>query len=1472
MNVKRIFVEKKSQFRIEAETLLAELNEDLSLKLRSLKLINVYDLFGFNEDLINRCRYRVFGEIVTDLVFDSFPLDNKKYIAIEYIPGQFDQRASSAIDCVHLIDPSAKIQIKSSRLLLFDDDITEDEMERIRHYVINPVECREKDLSLLALNEQAEIKPLEDLTGFTQLLPNQYTLFCTSHGLAMNENDLDEVVRYFRQQGRDPLETELRILDTYWSDHCRHTTFTTELTHIDIEDSFIQNEIADTLQQFHHIRTDLGRQSKPICLMEIATIGARYLSSKGMLPDAEHSEENNACSIYIDVDVNGEIEKWLLQFKNETHNHPTEIEPFGGASTCLGGAIRDPLSGRSYVYQAMRVTGAGDICQRVEETLPGKLPQRQISRKAAAGYSCYGNQIGLATTMVREIYDDGYTAKRLEIGAVVGAVKAENVKRETPTAGDIILLLGGRTGRDGVGGATGSSKGHTECSLDTCGSEVQKGNAPEERKLQRLFRHPGVTRLIKKSNDFGAGGVSVAIGELAPGLDIYIDRVPVKYAGLNATELSISESQERMAVVIKRQDRDEFERYCHHDNVEVTYVADVTDTGRMRIFNGNTIVCDLERDFIDSAGAKHFAAATITAVKNENPFTRKVTGKSLEQKLKSLLSAPNIASQKGMVEMFDSTVGRSTVLMPYGGTEQATETQCSVQKIPVSGDTDTASIMAFGYNPDITRWSPYHGAAYAITEACTKVVAAGGDFSGMRFSYQEYFEKMTHDPHSWGKPFAALLGALKMQLELALPSIGGKDSMSGTFENLNVPPTLVAFGITTVNASKVISPEFKKAKNLVYWIKHTPYSNYMPNNQMLIDNWNYIHHQIEIGEVVAAWSVTFGGIAEALCKMSFGNNLGVNINITEDELYALNYGSLVVETNQPLHYPNAQLLGEVTDSPDLIMNGCKMSISEMKEANHARFAKIYPTHAAPLFKGTVQKTETRRNENKKISYSGVVPEEGPIVCLPVFPGSNCDYDTAKAFRKAGAQVRTFIFRNLTEDDVNHSIAELSQLIEQCQILAFCGGFSSGDEPDGSGKFIANVICNSQIANAITNLQKRGGLILGICNGFQALVKSGLLPYGKIDSVTENSPTLFRNDINRHISKMTVTEVVSTQSPWLNGFKKGDCHNIAISHGEGKFVVTPEMAQHLFSNEQVAFRYTDNPNGSYYDIEGIISPDGLILGKMGHSERYEKNLFKNISGNLYQPIFENAVHYFKGKTIQKKELIFDGKEKQLFATTNASQVIVNFKDTMMAYNNVKHAVFKGKGKITNTISAILLNTLNSQGVSTHFIEKINEREQLCRKARTIPIEVIVRNRVSGFLPEWLGIKEGYKPDNTIIDLRYNNDNLLDPLINDSHAIALKLVTRETLNKMYQMANQANTIISDILHQAGIELVDMKLEFGQAVDNEEIIITDEISPDTCRLWEEGTERRLDKDRYRRDMGEIMSSYQEVLERINKVMEDK
>lgn len=1230
MEKNRIYVEKKDGYQVEAKCLKDDLNLNLGLNIKKLRLLNVYDLFGFSKELLNKTRYQVFGEIVTDNVYDEIDFGNNLYLAVEFLPGQFDQRASSAKACTMLVEPSANVEIKSGKLIIFDDSITNDDLARIKKYYINAVEAREKNLNNLSLNDDVVVKPVKKLLGFTKMNDNEVNNFIKEYGLAMNKDDLYEVIKYFKSEGREPNETEIRILDTYWSDHCRHTTFNTKLLEIDIEESFIKSEIEESLDLYYKMRKELNRENKNVCLMDMACIAARYLKKNGYLDDLEESTENNACSIFVNVTVDGEKEKWLLQFKNETHNHPTEIEPFGGASTCLGGAIRDPLSGRAYVYQAMRVTGAGNIYQSVSETMHGKLPQRIISTKAASGYSSYGNQIGLATTHVREIYDEGYVAKRLEVGAVVGAVKASNIIREEPVAGDVILLLGGRTGRDGIGGATGSSKEHNEKSIEVCSSEVQKGNAPEERKICHLFKRKEVTKIIKKSNDFGAGGVSVAIGELASGLHIYLDRVPTKYSGLNVTELAISESQERMAVVVTKENMDLFIKYAKEENIEVTYVADVTSDERMIMYYNGEAVVDLKRSFIDSAGATHYAKAKIASVSDENPFKNKLKG-NLKEKIFTTLNDMNVTSQKGLIEMFDATIGNSTVLMPFGGKYQRTETQVSVQKLPVDGFTDDASIMAYGYNPNIFKWSPYHGAMYSVIEAVSKVVAAGARYDKMRFSYQEYFERMTSDL-SWGKPLASLLGAIQIQNDLHLPSIGGKDSMSGTYEHINVPPMLMAFGITMVDANNVISPEFKKTGSYVYLIKHDPKKNYLPNIEELKKIFDYVSTNIENKNIISAYALGFGGAIEAIVKMSFGNGIGCDIKITEDLLFDLSYGSFIVEADTLLDNEFAIYLGK-TINDNLIINNEVITIEEAFQCNRKRFTAVYKDKLDTIndklnlncFKANEVKTLNNKDEVK--------------VFIPVFPGTNCDYDTAKAFRRAKALVESFVFRNLTTEDINYSIEQMALKIDEADIFVLSGGFSAGDEPDGSGKFIACVLNNELIKSAINRLIARRGLILGICNGFQALIKSGLLPDGKIGEVTKNSPTLFRNDINRHVSQIVSTKVMSNNSPWLKGYETGEIHSIAVSHGEGKFVVSDELAKKLFANGQVAFCYVDdkeketlespyNPNGSNYAIEGIVSGDGLILGKMGHSERYENNIYKNISGNKKQNIFENAVSYFK----------------------------------------------------------------------------------------------------------------------------------------------------------------------------------------------------------------------------------------------------
>ena len=1233
MSVKRIYVEKKAPYAVEAKQLLWEIRHILQIKtVTGLRLLNRYDVEGVDDALYQKCLPVVFSEPQVDVTYTALPQGAKAVFAVEYLPGQYDQRAASCEECIQLVGQCARPTVRSARVYLLDGDFTADELARVKKHVINPVEAREADLGEKTTLQQQYDTPdhVETLTGFTAMNADEVDAFVKKYGLAMDDDDLAFCRDYFASEHRDPTLTEIRMIDTYWSDHCRHTTFLTTLDAVDVRKAAVEK----AFQRYLAARkTVYGDRERPMNLMDIATIGGKYLKKIGQTPNIDVSEEINACSIKIDVDVDGEKEPWLLMFKNETHNHPTEIEPFGGAATCIGGAIRDPLSGRTYVYQAMRVTGAGDIYQKVGDTLEGKLPQSVISKKAAAGYSSYGNQIGLATTHVREVYHDGYVAKRLEVGAVVGAVKAENVRREKPAPGDKIIMLGGRTGRDGIGGATGSSKEHNTKSLETCGSEVQKGNAPEERKLERLFRRPEVTRLIKKSNDFGAGGVSVAIGELADGLDIYLDRVKTKYSGLNSTELAISESQERMAVVVEAKDVETFMRYCLEENIEAVEVADVTDTARMRMFNKDRKVVDLSREFIDSAGARHYAEAKVGEVENRNPFVREIAGDTLAARFENNLRDNNVVSQRGLVEMFDSTIGASTVLMPFGGRTQGSETQVSVQKLPTDGYTDTASIMAFGYNPFIASWSPYHGAAYAVVEAAAKVVAAGARYDRMRYSYQEYFERMTKNPESWGKPLGALLGALKMQVELGLPSIGGKDSMSGTFQHINVPPMLMAFGITTVDAGTVISTDFKKAGSRIYLVRHTPKENYMPDTAQLKANFGFVSGQIESGKILSAWSVGFGGVAEGLAKMAFGNRIGAEVTTDESRLYEYAYGSILVESDGELDFPAAELLGATVADEALTVNGVRMPLDGLYEANTVKFTTVYPDKGEN--RADVMSAEPER---RTFAYEGEAVER-PVAYLPVFPGTNCDYDTAKAFRNAGAEVTTSVLCNLGGDDILRSIAQMKEHIRRAHIFVLSGGFSAGDEPDGSAKFIVNVLNNKDIREEIHALLDRGGLILGICNGFQALVKSGLLPYGRLGMVTKDSPTLFRNDVNRHISQIVSTRVAATASPWLAGFRPGEIHSIAVSHGEGKFVVSEELARELFANGQVAFQYVDaagqptaeapyNPNGSSYAIEGIVSRDGRILGKMGHTERYGKNLFKNIAGNKEQALFRNAVEYFR----------------------------------------------------------------------------------------------------------------------------------------------------------------------------------------------------------------------------------------------------
>ncbi len=1235
MNKRRIYVERKPGFDIEKVDLQKELLENISLDLQSLRYYIVYDIFDIEEDVYNKSKHEIFSEPNRDIVSES-PKLLKNIISFEFLPGQFDLRADSAVQCVKLMNPSSKCIIKSGTVITFKETTKKNDIERIKKYLINKVEAREKDLNALDLEQVNEPKAVETVIGFISLSKTDLEVLHEEFSLAMTIQDLEFIQSYFKNtENRDPYITEIKVLDTYWSDHCRHTTFETEIVETEFEMDRITHQIELTFRDYLKTRKKINRDNKPITLMDIATINARYEKETGNLPDLEVSEEVNAASIYIDVDVNGKPEKWLLMFKNETHNHPTEIEPFGGASTCIGGAIRDPLSGRSYVYSAMRITGAADITEKIEDTLEGKLPQKVISKGAAHGYSSYGNQIGLATTFVKELYHPGYKAKRMEIGAVVAAAPLENVRRESPVPGDIVILLGGRTGRDGVGGATGSSKTHNTKSIETSSAEVQKGNAPEERKIQRLFRNKEVTKLIKKSNDFGAGGVSVAIGELADGLLIDLDKVPTKYDGINGTELAISESQERMSVVIDKDDEDTFLQLCVEENIEAVKIAEITKEKRLVMKWNNNVICDLDREFIDTSGVRQQTGISVPKVTRNFPFDRRYKGKNTQERILSMLQDLNISSQQGLVEMFDSTIGRTTVLAPYGGKYQLTKSQNSIHKIPVlHGETNTVSMMSYGYNPYISEWSPFHGAQYAVIESMAKNVAAGGQHKNIKFTFQEYFERLNNDKEKWAKPFSALLGAYKTLKEFNLAAIGGKDSMSGTYHDINVPPTLVSFAVNTSNIDQIISPEFKEAGSYLYLMNHAADKIHIPDYEALVDNFEFVYENIKNKNIISAMALEFGGLSEALIKSTFGNKIGIDIT-TIYPIFNFNYGSMIIESKTQLKFQNALYLGRTINQEKIYFNDATLTIDECIKANQKTIEQIYPiTHKDNRVIKDI-KTITKKHKYKSLNISEV------NVLIPVFPGTNCEYDSMSAFEKEGASTKILVFNNLSEKHIEQSIDDLVKGIEESHILMLSGGFSSGDEPDGSGKFIASVLRNDKVQSALKEHLDKKHLILGICNGFQALVKSGLLPYGRVKTMEENAPTLFKNSVNRHISKFVNTKVSSKKSPWLTSFTLDETHTIAMSHGEGKFIIDENGYKDLIDNEQIAFQYVDtknkatynplfNPNGSSYAIEGIVSKDGLILGKMGHSERYNQGLFKNIHGNLNQNIFKNAVTYFKGE--------------------------------------------------------------------------------------------------------------------------------------------------------------------------------------------------------------------------------------------------
>ncbi len=1229
--VYRIYVEKKPQFAVDGGAVLADLNVALGIKtVENVRIINRYDCEKLPKENFEAAVPTVFSEPPVDEVYYELPKPaaDERMFAVEFLPGQFDQRADSAAQCIQMLCPGERPVVKYAKIYVLKGKISDDEFARIKHYLINAVESRECGFDKYDTLEVKYTIPtsVETLTGFINKTDAELADFVVHYGLAMDNDDIKFCQDYFKSEHRDPTITEIRMIDTYWSDHCRHTTFGTIIDNADIKPSYI----ADTYAEYKADRHELGRDNKPLCLMDIATLAAKKLKKDGILKDLDESEEINACSVRIKVDVDGKDEDWLLMFKNETHNHPTEIEPFGGAATCLGGAIRDPLSGRSYVYQAMRVTGASDPLLPVEKTIKGKLPPRKITTTAAAGYSSYGNQIGLATGHVAEIYHPGYMAKRMEIGAVIGAAPAENVRRERPAPGDIIILLGGRTGRDGCGGATGSSKAHSIQSLDTCGAEVQKGNAPEERKLQRLFRNPEATKLIKRCNDFGAGGVSVAIGELADGLEIDLNAVPKKYDGLDGTELAISESQERMAVVVAPEDADKFRALASKENLESTPVAVVKSEPRLRMnWNGRTIV-DISREFLNSNGAEKHTDVAVPDVKVSYSTGRKNTSADWDGMVTDL----NICSQRGLVQRFDSTIGGATVLMPFSGKTQQTPVQAMAAKLPVlNAKTDTTSIMAWGFDPAVSTQSPYHGAVCAVVESIAKVVAAGGTYEHCWLTFQEYFERTQGKPERWGKPFAALLGAYRAQLEMGCGAIGGKDSMSGTFEHIDVPPTLVSFAVSTAKAPDVISAEFKAAGHKIGYIAPKYDENGLPVFDSVKEVFRTVEKLIKDKKAVSVWSIAHGGVAEGIFKMSLGNQIGAKLDkLTDEELFTPVYGAFIMELTGEAD--GVKTIGETVADYTITSGDVKLDVASLE--------KKWDGVLEPIFKAQLPE----KPAPEKISYTGgcelkhsSVKVAKPRVLIPVFPGTNCEYDMANAFNRYGGDSEIFVIRNLSAQDMEDSVSEFTKHIENSQIIAIPGGFSGGDEPEGSAKFINAFFRNPKIKDAVESmLYARDGLMIGICNGFQALIKLGLVPFGKIVPLTAESPTLTYNTIGRHQSQLTLTRICTNKSPWLSCCNVGDIHNIPISHGEGRFVAPESVIKQLIANGQVATQYVDlsgnptmdvafNPNSSMYAIEGIISPDGRVLGKMGHTERLTDNVAKNVSGNKEQLLFKGGVDYF-----------------------------------------------------------------------------------------------------------------------------------------------------------------------------------------------------------------------------------------------------
>ena len=1249
-SVRRVFVEKKPDYAVAAKELRHEIRRYLGIMdVTGVRVLIRYDVENISDDTFEKACSGVFAEPPVDILYrEEYPLsEGDRSFSVEFLPGQFNQRADSAEQCLRFIKEDESPVIRTATTYVIEGNISDDEFDAIRNHCINPVDSREAseekpETLVSSFEEPADILVFE---GFKDMAEDELKKLYDSLGLAMTFKDFLHIQNYYKgEEHRDPTMTEIRVLDTYWSDHCRHTTFSTELKDVQFDDGYYRKPIEDTYREYlkDHSEIFAGREDKFVCLMDLALMAMRRLKKEGKLADQEESDEINACSIVVPIKVDGVEEEWLINFKNETHNHPTEIEPFGGAATCLGGAIRDPLSGRTYVYQAMRVTGAADPTVSVKDTLKGKLPQKKLVREAAHGYSSYGNQIGLATGLVKEIYHPDYVAKRMEIGAVLGAAPRRAVIRENSDPGDIIILLGGRTGRDGCGGATGSSKVHTEESIETCGAEVQKGNPPTERKIQRLFRREEVSRLIKKCNDFGAGGVSVAIGELADGLRVELDKVPKKYAGLDGTEIAISESQERMAVVVDPKDVDEFMSYAKEENLEATKVAVVTEEPRLvLIWRGKEIV-NLSRAFLDTNGAHQETNVEVEMPEQEGSLFRRNEINDVRSAWLNTLANLNVCSQKGLVEMFDGSIGAGSVFMPHGGKYQLTETQTMVAKVPVQkGKTDSVSMMSYGFDPYLSSWSPYHGAVYAVTESIAKIVAAGGDYRRIRFTFQEYFRRMSEDPKRWSQPFASLLGAYAAQIGFGLPSIGGKDSMSGTFQNIDVPPTLVSFAVDMALDKDIITPELKKAGNKLVWLRIEKDEYDLPVYDRVMEQYGKFQEDIRSGRIVSAYALDRHGVIAAVSKMAFGNRMGVKIEHSMDprDMFAPAFGDIIAEVEDG-QVGNLQItytvIGEVTDRDSFEYGSTRIGIGEALGAWTGTLEKVFATKSEESSDSPVE--EKLYNTSDVHICSHKIGQ--PTVFIPVFPGTNCEYDSTRAFERAGAKVVTKVFRNLDAEDIRSSVSEFEKAIGQAQMIMFPGGFSAGDEPDGSAKFFATAFQNAKIKEAVEKLlNERDGLALGICNGFQALIKLGLVPYGKIMGQTADSPTLTYNTIGRHISKMVYTKVVTNKSPWLAGAELGGVYTNPASHGEGRFVASAEWIKRLFENGQVATQYCDpegnismneewNVNGSYCAIEGITSPDGRILGKMAHSERRDSSVAINIYGEQDMKIFESGVNYFK----------------------------------------------------------------------------------------------------------------------------------------------------------------------------------------------------------------------------------------------------